>query len=59
MLQNLENNYKEWMQNTLTSEEAEWNSGREIHLDTYTRQPAPVLIFQMITQNLQVTNTMR
>ncbi|CAH0561855.1 unnamed protein product [Brassicogethes aeneus] len=58
-LTNIDRNYGEWMQNTLTSEMNEWSSVEELNLDSYSRQPAPLIIFQMIDQNLQVTKTMR
>ncbi|KAF5278438.1 hypothetical protein FQA39_LY05927 [Lamprigera yunnana] len=59
-LKNMENNYAEWMQNTLISEKQEWRSSNppeEPRVDRYLRTAAPVIIFQMIDQNLQVTKT--
>ncbi|XP_031339008.1 exocyst complex component 3 [Photinus pyralis] len=59
-LKNMENNYVEWMQNTLISEKQEWRSNsppEEPRVDRYLRTAAPVIIFQMIDQNLQVTKT--
>lgn len=59
-LKNMENNYVEWMQNTLISEKQEWRSSNppeEPRVDRYLRTAAPVIIFQMIDQNLQVTKT--
>ncbi|KAF5273381.1 hypothetical protein FQR65_LT04673 [Abscondita terminalis] len=59
-LKNMEANYVEWMQNTLISEKQEWRSSNppeEPRVDRYLRTAAPVIIFQMIDQNLQVTKT--
>ncbi|XP_063916010.1 exocyst complex component 3 [Zophobas morio] len=56
-LKNIEANYIEWMRNTLTSEEQEWRSDVEPTSDNYSRTAAPIIIFQMIDQNLQVSNT--
>ncbi|XP_063534588.1 exocyst complex component 3 [Cydia strobilella] len=59
-LQKMESNYMEWMEKTLESERAEWNGDRapevEPHSNAYHTH-APVIIFQMIDQNLQVTQT--
>lgn len=55
----MEKNYNEWMQNTLVSEKQEWRSTNEPQMDSYLRTAAPVIIFQMIDQNLQVTKTIR
>lgn len=58
----MEKNYEEWMQNTLSSEKQEWQSKEEpevIGHDGCYRTSAPVIIFQMIDQNLQVTKTIR
>ncbi|CAG9855139.1 unnamed protein product [Phyllotreta striolata] len=56
-MKNIENNYKEWMQNTLKSEKEEWRSNTEPFSESYSRTPAPIIIFQMIDQNLQVAKT--
>nr|XP_023016635.1 exocyst complex component 3 [Leptinotarsa decemlineata] len=56
-LKNIEANYNEWMQNTLKSEKEEWRSNTEPHLESYSRTAAPIIIFQMIDQNLQVAKT--
>lgn len=53
----METNYTEWMQNTLISEKQEWRSSTPPQMDAYLRTAAPVIIFQMIDQNLQVTKT--
>ncbi|CAH2076344.1 unnamed protein product, partial [Iphiclides podalirius] len=59
-LQKMESNYMEWMEKTLESERAEWGGDRapdvEPHTNAYHTH-APVIIFQMIDQNLQVTET--
>lgn len=59
-LKTMEKNYEEWMQNTLSSEKQDWQSKEEpdvIGADGCYRTSAPVIIFQMIDQNLQVTKT--
>lgn len=53
----MEKNYTEWMQNALKSEREEWRSNVEPHVDSSSRTGAPIIIFQMIDQNLQVTKT--
>lgn len=52
----MEKNYREWMQNTLTTEKQDWKSSAEPSADS-TRSAAPVIIYQMIDQNLLVTRT--
>ncbi|XP_014257420.1 exocyst complex component 3 [Cimex lectularius] len=58
-LKNMEDNYVEWMQKTLETEQQDWSNcvqpegDQEGHFHT----AAPVIIFQMIDQNLQVTKT--
>lgn len=50
----------EWMQNTLSSEKQDWHSSNppeESRDNSYLCTAAPVIIFQMIDQNLQVTKT--
>lgn len=56
-LKNIETNYSEWMQNTLKSEKEEWRSATAPDSDTYSRTAAPIIIFQMINQNLEVAKT--
>lgn len=54
-LRNVEGNYLEWMMNTLTSEKQEWLTSTEVaSRDGYFETSSPVIIFQMIDQNLQV-----
>lgn len=53
-------NYDDWMKNTLETEKNDWWKKvipeSSMH-DTYYYTAAPVIIFQMINQNLQVTKT--
>lgn len=55
-LANMEKNYAEWMKNTLNSEKHEWFSSIEPQV-SHTCGTGPIIIFQMIDQNLQVTKT--
>lgn len=55
-LSNMEKNYAEWMKNTLNSEKQEWFSSTEPQV-SHTSGTGPIIIFQMIDQNLQVTKT--
>jgi len=58
-LSNMESNYEDWMQKTLETEKQDWINGvaPEGDQDGYFHTAAPVIIFQMIDQNLQVTKT--
>ncbi|XP_055387524.1 exocyst complex component 3 [Condylostylus longicornis] len=57
-LGNMERNYQEWMTKTLDAEKQDWFSENPPDQDEqYYQTSAPVIIFQMITQHLQVTNT--
>ncbi|KAJ8884588.1 hypothetical protein PR048_016445 [Dryococelus australis] len=59
-LKNMENNYMEWMQKTLEKEKEDWRKQvlpEGDDQDGYFHTVAPVIIFQMIDQNLQVTKT--
>lgn len=56
-LKDIEGNYIEWMQNALKSEREEWRSSVAPDSDCYTRTAAPIIIFQMINQNLDVAKT--
>ncbi|XP_059046344.1 exocyst complex component 3 [Achroia grisella] len=59
-LQKIQSNYMEWMEKTLESERAEWSGQRAPDVEPLTNAyhtHAPVIIFQMIDQNLQVTET--
>lgn len=57
----MEKNYEEWMAKTVETEKKEWLSNSLPDNDgqnKYSHQvSAPVIIFQMVDQNLQVTNT--
>lgn len=58
-LADMENNYKEWMQKTLETEKKDWsseNSPAESVNNCYSTG-TPVIIFKMIHDNLDVTNT--
>jgi exocyst complex component 3 len=57
--QNIEENYKEWMYKTLETEKQDWQKGSGPDADDqgYYHTVAPVIIFQMIEQNLQVAST--
>ncbi|XP_057336506.1 exocyst complex component 3 [Microplitis mediator] len=59
-LRNMCQNYEDWMKKTLETEKVDWWSGKAPESsaqDTYYHTAAPVIIFQMIDQNLQVTKT--
>lgn len=59
-LKNMWQNYEDWMKKTLETEKVDWWSGvlpQGIAQDIYYHTAAPVIIFQMIDQNLQVTKT--
>lgn len=57
-LQIMERNYVDWMTKTLETEKQDWQTGTLPETDdVYYHTSAPVIIFQMIAQNLQVTNT--
>ncbi|KAK3912373.1 Exocyst complex component 3 [Frankliniella fusca] len=54
----MENNYQEWMRKTLEAEQADWRAGvapEGGETDGFFHTSAPVIIFQMIDQNLVVT----
>lgn len=56
----MEKNYTDWMTKTVETEKQEWYTDslteHEVQ-DKYYHTSAPVIIFQMIDQHLQVTNT--
>lgn len=58
-LEYIKGNYKEWMLKTLDTEKNDWYTGAspEVGPDKCFHTAAPVIIFQMIDQNLQVTKT--
>ncbi|KAG8234436.1 hypothetical protein J437_LFUL014182 [Ladona fulva] len=56
----MESNYTEWMQKTLETEKEDWQKGAAPQGDDqegYFHTVSPVIIFQMVDQNLQVTQT--
>lgn len=58
----MEKNYTEWMQKSVISEKQDWyspNQPEKSGIDNYLRTATPVIIFEMIDQNLQVTKTIR
>ena len=57
----MEVNYGEWMRKALEAEKVDWGNGTLPEGDDqgYFHTSAPVIIFQMIDQNLQVTKTIR
>lgn len=59
-LQIMEKNYEDWMTKTVETEKQEWyieTLSEDLAQDKYYHTSAPVIIFQMIDQHLQVTNT--
>lgn len=59
-LQIMEKNYEDWMTKTIETEKQEWmQNSLPDHdgQDKYYQTSSPVIIFQMIDQHLQVTNT--
>ncbi|XP_030762486.1 exocyst complex component 3 [Sitophilus oryzae] len=50
-------NYSEWMENTLKSEKEEWKSSTTPQSEIQSRATVPLIIFQMINQNLEVAKT--
>ncbi|XP_055918920.1 exocyst complex component 3 [Eupeodes corollae] len=57
-LNNMRKNYQDWMSKACETEKQEWLSDSPPDQDEqYYQSSAPVIIFQMIDQHLQVTNT--
>lgn len=56
-LKTMEKNYTEWMDKTVETEKQDWQSGMPDQDDQFFHTASPVIIFQMIDQHLQVTNT--
>lgn len=57
-LRNMQKNYQEWMTKAYETEKQEWFSDNPPDQDEqFYNTSAPVIIFQMIDQHLQVTNT--
>lgn len=53
----MEKNYEDWMTKTVETEKQEWLQNSHDGQEKYYHTEAPVIIFQMIDQHLQVTNT--
>lgn len=58
-LKTMEKNYTEWMNKTVETEQQDWQAGMPDQDDQYYHTASPVIIFQMIDQHLQVTNTIK
>lgn len=59
-LASMQRNYEDWLSNALEREKAAWMTGampEEETAEKFYHTSAPVIIFQMIDQHLQVTNT--
>lgn len=52
----MEKNYEDWMTRAVETDKQEWMSDAPPNHECHERS-APVIIFQMIDQHLQVTNT--
>lgn len=59
-LATMEKNYSEWMEKTVDTDRQDWHTNvLPDQNDQYYHTPAPVIIFQMVDQNLQVCNTIK
>lgn len=58
-LQTMEKNYIDWMDKTVETEKLDWQAGMPDQDDQFFHTASPVIIFQMIDQHLQVTNTIK
>lgn len=58
-LKTMEKNYTDWMDKTVETEKLDWQAGMPDQEDQFFHTASPVIIFQMIDQHLQVTNTIR
>jgi exocyst complex component 3 len=58
-LSTLEKNYTDWMDRTVETEKLDWTAGMPDQDDQFFHTASPVIIFQMIDQHLQVTNTIK
>lgn len=58
-LQTMERNYTEWMDKTVETEKLDWTASMPDQEDQFFHTASPVIIFQMIDQHLQVTNTIK
>lgn len=58
-LKTMEKNYIDWMDKTVETEKLDWQAGMPDQDDQFFHTASPVIIFQMIDQHLQVTNTIK
>lgn len=58
-LKTMEKNYTDWMDKTVETEKSDWQAGMPDQDDQFFHTASPVIIFQMIDQHLQVTNTIK
>ncbi|CRK86149.1 CLUMA_CG000126, isoform A [Clunio marinus] len=58
-LKTMEKNYTDWMDKTVETEKNDWQAGMPDQDDQFFHTASPVIIFQMIDQHLQVTNTIK
>lgn len=58
-LETMEKNYSDWMNKTVETETQDWFAGMPDQDDQFFHTSSPVIIFQMIDQHLQVTNTIK
>ena len=58
-LGNMRDNYNGWMTNTIKSEKEDWSSDKdpEMDFDGFFHTSSPVIIYQMVDENLQVSAT--
>jgi len=58
-LANMRDNYNSWMTNTIRAEKEEWCSDRDpdMDFDGFFHTSSPVIIYQMVDENLQVSAT--
>ena len=58
-LDNMSKNYSEWMRNTLAQEMEDWKKSDDPDTDTdgCFHTSAPIIVYQMIDENLQVAQT--
>jgi len=58
-LKNMKLNYSSWMMNTIKQEQDDWCSDKdpEMDLEQFYHTSSPVIIYQMVDENLQVSAT--
>ena len=56
-LGNMRDNYNNWMTNTIKQEKEDWCSDKdpEMDFDGFFHTSSPVIIYQMVDENLQVS----